>query len=286
MKVPIKSDSEVDIMRRGGKITSAALHAVKAATKAGISPLELDRVAEKVIREMGAESSFKRVPGYKYTLCACVNDTVVHGIPTETPLKAGDIFGIDVGSYLDGFHTDLSYSVIVMENGYWEPELEDMEKVRKGEWKVDFPTDPAALRDAKTVSLNEKKRFLSVGKLALIESIEQAKAGNHIGDISHILQTYLEGAGYGVVRELIGHGVGKDLHEPPQVPGRGKPGEGMVLKKGMVLAIEAIYSLGGPKVAFKNNDGWTIVTEDYSLAGLYEQSVAITDSEPEVLTVW
>jgi methionyl aminopeptidase len=140
--------------------------------------------------------------------------------------------------------------------------------------------------DAKHVSMEEKKKFLTVGKLALIEAIKKAIIGNHIGDISNVLQSHLEGAGYGVVRELIGHGVGKDLHEPPQVPGRGKPGDGLVLKEGMVLAIEAIYSMGSPRVAFKNNDGWTIVTEDYSLAGLYEQSVALLPSGPEVLTVW
>jgi methionyl aminopeptidase len=269
MKVPLKSSHDIHIMAEGGRITTAALRAVKKAVRPGITTLELDAIAEKTIKALGGESSFKRVPGYRWTICACVNDIVVHGIPTDEPLQVGDIMGIDVGAYLKGFHTDLSYSVLVTDDGFWEPTITTTISDLEG-----------------TDELTEKKRFLAVGRLALVEAIKKALVGNHIGDISNILQTHLEGAGYGVVRELIGHGVGKDLHEPPQVPGRGRAGEGMVLREGMVLAIEAIYTMGSPEVAFKNRDGWTIATADYSMAGLYEQSVAITPSGPQVLTEW
>lgn len=276
----MKSKEDVDIMRDGGKITTGALRAVKAAVRPGVTPIELDRIAEAKIKEMGGESSFKKVPGYKYTICSCLNDIVVHGIPQKEPLVVGDRMGIDVGAYFKGFHTDVSYSVLVTEEGFWEPEEVDMQ-VFRGSGIV-----RQSVTDVIDPSMEERKNFLTIGKLALLESIKQATVGNHIGDISNVLQTYLEGSGYGVVRELIGHGVGKDLHEPPQVPGRGKPGEGIILKEGMVLAIEAIYTLGKPGVAYKDNDGWSIATADYSLSGLYEASVAIKPEGPEVLTLW
>lgn len=277
MKIPLKTKEDIDIMREGGKITTAALRAVKASVRPGITPMELDKIAEATIKQMGGEASFKRVPGYKYTICSCLNDIVVHGIPQTEPLVVGDRMGIDVGAYYKGFHTDVSYSVLVTDNGYWEPEQADMALVTGDKQRVSDVINP---------TMDERKMFLTVGKLALLESIKQAIVGKHIGDISNVLQTYLEGAGYGVVKELIGHGVGKELHEPPQVPGRGKPGEGIILKEGMVLAIEAIYSLGKPGVAYKDHDGWSIATADYSLSGLYEASVALKSSGPEVLTLW
>jgi methionyl aminopeptidase len=279
MKVPIKTPEEVQIMREGGKITSAALRAMKNAVRAGATTLELDAIAESEIQRLGAEPSFKKVPGYKYSTCMSVNDVVVHGLPDSEPLVPGDIVGIDTGAFYKGFHTDLSYSVIVTEDGYWEPGEEDLAKVSTEGERI-------RRKEVLDVPLEERKKFLAVGMRALIESIPQAKVGNHIGDISAVLQDYLEGNGYGVVRELIGHGVGKELHEPPQVPGRGVRGEGMVLKEGLVLAIEAIYSYGKPGVAYKNDDGWSIATADYSLAGLYEQTVAITEHGGEVLTEW
>lgn len=279
MKVPIKTPEEIEIMREGGKITSAALRAVKQAVRPGVTTLELDAIAESEMRRLGAEPSFKRVPGYKYSTCMSVNDVVVHGLPDNEPLQPEDILGIDTGAFYKGFHTDLSYSVIVTDDGYWEPGEEDLQEIRgeaeSGKRKVPIE-----------VSLEDKKKFLAAGMKALKEAIPLAKIGNHIGDISAVLQKYLEGNGYGVVRELIGHGVGKELHEPPQVPGRGVVGEGMVLKEGLVLAIEAIYTFGKPGVAFKNNDGWSIATADYSLSGLYEQTVAITPTGGEVLTEW
>lgn len=279
MKVPLKTQEEIQIMREGGTITSAALRAMKKAVRAGVTTLELDSIAEKEIRRLGAIPSFQKVPGYKYSTCMSVNDVVVHGLPDNEPLKPGDIVGIDTGAYFKGFHTDLSYSLIVTENGFWEPGAKDLEKVT-------INGDKVRRKEVLDVPLEERKKFLAVGMKALIESIPQAKIGNHIGDISAVLQEYLEGNGYGVVRELIGHGVGKELHEPPQVPGRGVRGEGMVLKEGLVLAIEAIYSYGKPGVAYKNNDGWSIATADYSLAGLYEQTVAVTPHGGEVLTEW
>jgi methionyl aminopeptidase len=294
MKIPLKTESDIQIMREGGKITSAALRAVKSAVKPGITTLELDKIAEKTIIGLGAEPSFKKVPGYHFTLCTCVNDVVVHGVPDNVPLVVGDIVGIDVGAYLKGFHTDLSYSVIVTENGFWEPGEKEVAEIRKmlkeGKTKEERQKTKEGAVDSEQfegdISMDEKKIFLAVGMAALLDAREQARIGNHIGDISSVLQKYIEGFGYSVVRELIGHGVGKDLHEPPQVPGRGKVGEGMIMKEGLVLAIESIYTFGDPGVAFKNNDGWSIATADYSVSGLYEQSVAITAKGPEVLTAW
>jgi methionyl aminopeptidase len=277
MKIPIKTIEEVAIMREGGKITSAALRAVKKAVRPGMTTMQLDKIAEEEIHRLGGEPSFKKVPGYKYSTCMSVNDVVVHGLPDNEPLVVGDVLGIDTGAFLKGFHTDLSYSVIVTENGFWEPQKADVDAV---------VTYGPLMKSKESPTMEEKKKFLAVGMRALMEAISQAEIGNHIGDISAMLQKYLEGNGYGVVRELIGHGVGKELHEPPQVPGRGTPGEGMVLKEGLVLAIEAIYTYGKPGVAFKNNDGWSIATSDYSLSGLYEQTVAITASGAEVLTAW
>lgn len=277
--MPMKTPQDIALMREGGKITTAALRAVKKAVKAGVTTLELDAIAEAEIRRLGGVASFQKVPGYKFTTCMSVNDVVVHGLPDNVPLVPGDIVGIDTGAYFKGFHTDLSYSVIVTENGFWEPGEEDLAKV-KIEGQI------GKRRNVLDVGLEERKHFLAVGMKALIDSIPQAKFGNHIGDISVVLQEYIEGNGYGVVRELIGHGVGKDLHEPPQVPGRGVRGEGMVLKEGLVLAIEAIYSYGKPGVAYKNDDGWSIATADYSLSGLYEQTVVIGAAGGEVLTEW
>jgi len=294
MKIPLKSSKDIDIMREGGKITSAALRSVKSAVRVGVTTLELDKLAEKTIVGMGAEPSFKKVPGYHFTLCTCVNDVVVHGVPDNIPLSVGDIVGIDVGAYFRGFHTDLSYSVIVTEDGYWEPGLEDVEKVRKMLKEGNIPQENKQISQFERedgsmesdLSLDDKKLFLTVGMAALLDSTPKARIGNYIGDISSIIQKYVEGFGYGVVKELIGHGVGKDLHEPPQVPGRGKEGEGIVLKEGMVLAIESIYTHGEPGVAFKNHDGWSIASADYSVSGLYEQTVAITKLGAEVLTAW
>ena len=251
--IHIKTTQEIDIMRKGGKILSDVMWEVLKAAKPGVSELELDELAEKLIRERGGEPGFMKVPGYKYTVCVSTNDTVVHGIPTNYKLKKGDILGIDCGVYLEGFHTDMSESIIIGGN----------------------ETNPDAAN------------FLDTGKQALNLAIAQVKPGNHIGHISRTIQMIVEGGGYSVVRELIGHGVGRDLHEEPEVPGilRGQIEKTPLLKAGMVIAVEIIYNMGEKGVMhIGGGDDWTIKTQDGNLSGLFERTVAITDKGHEVLT--
>ena len=249
--IHIKTQKEVEIMAKGGKILSDVLFAVLAEAKPGVTELELDQLAEKMIRERGGEPGFMKVPGYKYTVCISTNDTVVHGIPTKYKLQKGDILGIDCGVYLEGFHTDMSESIIV---GGSE-------------------TNP------------EGAKLLDTGKQALNLAIEQVKPGNHIGHVSRTIQMIVEGAGYSVVRELIGHGVGRDLHEDPEVPGvlYGKIEKTPLLKPGMVIAVEIIYNMGKKGVMYAD-DEWTIKTQDGSLSGLFERTVAVTTNGHQILT--
>lgn len=252
--ITIKTPQEVAIMEKGGKILAETLFEVLQHAKPGVTELELDTLAEKLILEKGGEPGFKKVPGYHHTICVSTNDVVVHGIPTTYVLKAGDILGIDCGVYLDGFHTDMSESIVVGGS-------EDADK------KV--------------------ADFLDTGKRALELAIAQVKPGNHIGHISKTIQMIVEGGGYSVVRELIGHGVGRELHEEPEVPGylRGKIEKTPVLKEGMVIAVEIIYNMGRKEVEYAGkNDDWTIITADGSLSGLFERTVAVTKDGYKILT--
>jgi methionyl aminopeptidase len=254
--IHIKTPKEIEIMATGGKMLSETLSAVMEAARPGVSEKALDQLAEKLIREKGGEPGFMKVQGYKHTVCMSTNDVVVHGIPTEYLLQSGDVVGIDCGVFYKGFHTDMSESKIIGE------------RVKgKGE------SDP-------------KELFLLTGKRALEEAIKMAVVGNHVGDISRTIQTIVEGAGYSVVRGLVGHGVGKKLHEEPEVPGflSGSIAKTPVLKEGMVIAIEIIYNMGGKDVVYSNQDGWTIRTADKSLSGLFERTVAITKKGPRILT--
>ena len=252
--VKLRSEIELELMRESGRITGLALKEVLKNIKAGITGLELDKIAEEEMKSQGAQSSFKTVEGYSFTTCVTVNEQVVHGIPTTRVLKEGDIVSIDLGALYKGWHTDAAWSVIVSGQATGNRQQE------------------------------EKKKFLSVGEEALWLGIKQATDGNRIGDIAEAIQTKVEGSGYSIVRSLVGHGVGKELHEDPEVPGYGKKGIGMVLKKGMTIAIEVIYNMGKPQVLL-SNDGWTIVSADGSLTGLFEMSL-IVDKKPEVLTDW
>src|SRR3989344_3554295 len=252
--VKLRSEIELELMRESGRITGLALKEVLKNIKAGITGLELDKIAEEEMKSQGAQSSFKTVEGYSFTTCVTVNEQVVHGIPTTRVLKEGDIVSIDLGALYKGWHTDAAWSVIVSEQATGNRQQE------------------------------EKKKFLSVGEEALWLGIKQATDGNRIGDIAEAIQTKVEGSGYSIVRSLVGHGVGKELHEDPEVPGYGKKGTGMILRKGMTIAIEVIYNMGNKEVLL-NDDGWTIVSADGSLAGLFEMSV-IVDKKPEVLTDW
>ncbi|MDP3998797.1 MAG: M24 family metallopeptidase [bacterium] len=270
--IKIKTQEEIQVMAEGGRILGRVLtHLVKNA-RPGITTLELDREAEKEILEAGGEPSFKTVPRYKFTTCLCVNEVVVHGIPTDYRLQKGDILGIDVGLLYKGFHTDAAWTVIVgnQESRRRQDSLTS--------WRSSGPK-AAGVRD------QGGKRFLEVGKEALKKAISVAREGNHVGDISQAIQTVVEGAGYSVVRTLVGHGIGRKLHEDPEVPGfvTGKPEVSPLLREGMTLAIEVIYNMGSAEVTYRK-DGWTIASWDGSLSGLFEKTVAITKAEPIILT--
>lgn len=254
--IHIKTPKEIEIMAAGGKILSETLFAVMNAAKPGVSEKELDQMAEKFIRGKGGEPGFMKVQGYKHTVCMSTNDVVVHGVPTGYALQPGDIVGIDCGVFYKGFHTDMSETKIVSNP------------------KSQIPNH------------DKKELFLLTGKRALEQAIKVAKAGNHIGDISRTIQTIVEGAGYSIVRGLVGHGVGRNLHEEPEVPGflSGSIVKTPLLKEGMVIAIEIIYNMGGKDVVYSSQDGWTIRTADKSLSGLFERTVAITKNGPRILT--
>ena len=254
--IKIKTEKEIEIMKVSGRILAETLYEVLKHVKPGVSEKELDSLAEKLIIEKGAQPGFKKVPGYKHTICVSTNDVVVHGIPSDYKLKQGDIIGVDCGAYYQGFHTDMS------------------ETVRVGNSSLVGQDDEVA-------------KFLKVGKKALEEGIKAAKLGNHVGDISKAIQDIVEKqAGYSVVRSLVGHGVGKDLHEEPEVPGylTGSINKTPILKEGMVIAVEVIYNLGGNEVMHSDTDDWTIKTADGSLSGVFERTLAITKNGTVVLT--
>lgn len=250
----IKTEAELEIMARGGKILARIRDRLLDEVKVGTVPLQIDNLAKKLIQEAGGRPSFMTVKDYKWATCINVNDEVVHGIPGDKPLKEGDVVGLDVGLFYEGFHTDTSWTTVV----------------RSSQFAVD----------------RSKEKFLTVGKQALRNAISEARLGNRVGHISKAIQDTIEGAGYSVVRSLVGHGVGKKLHQPPQIPGilTRKIEDTLALQKGMVLAIEAIYNMGKPEITYKNNDGWTLATLDGSISGLFEETVAISQKGPIVLT--
>jgi len=243
----LKRDKEIKLMAKAGEITAKAMEAVAKKISPGVKTIELDKIAEDTIAKLGAESSFKKVKGYKHTICTTPNDWVVHGIPGEYKLKEGDIIGIDLGAYYKGFHSDMAQT---------------------------FPVGEIS---------KEAERFLGVGRTALEEAIKKVNQGNRIGDISSTIQKFVEGGGYSVVRELVGHGVGRELHEDPLIPGVGKEGKGPKIEKGMVLAIEVIYNKGVKEIQLLP-DQWSITTKDREIAGLFERTVAVTEKGTLVLT--
>jgi methionyl aminopeptidase len=252
--IHIKSDEQVAKMRIGGKMLSQTLMASLEKIKPGVSELEIDGFAERTIVQKGGEPGFKKVKGYHNTICVATNEIVVHGIPTKRTFEAGDVVCIDCGVYYGGLHTDMAETIYLND-----------------------PKDPLK---------KEKLQFLGVGRKALTEAIAVAKPGNRIGDISKTIQDIVEGAGYSVVRNLVGHGVGKELHEDPEVPGflEGDIRKTPVLKENMTIAIEVIYAMGKPDVSYASDDGWTIKTADNSLSAVFERTVLITKGMPEILT--
>lgn len=247
-----RSKQELELMRESGRISAVALKKVVESIAVGITGLEIDAIAAKFIKREGGELAFTKVEDYQWTTCITINDQVVHGIPTKRKVAPGDIVSVDLGAVYKGWYTDTAWSVLVKSG------------------------------DAQDV---EKEKFLRTGEDALWSAIKKTTVGNSVGDISNAIQSKIEGGGYSVVKSLVGHGVGKELHEEPEVPGIGKPGTGLILQAGMTLAIESIYTQGLPDVVLED-DGWTISSEDGSWGGLYEMTVIVGDIEAEVITDW
>ncbi len=247
-----KSKQDIEKIGEGGKILRSILKQTGAMVKPGISTWELNKFAEKEIAKAGGRAAFKGYGSkdnpFPSGLCTSVNSAVVHGIPTKNPLREGDIVGLDIGMEFKGLYTDTAITVPVG-------------KVSK-----------------------DVQRLLTVTEQALAAGIKSARVGNRIGDISAAVQAFADKAKLGVVRDLVGHGVGYDVHEDPQVPNYGRAHTGRELKEGMVIAIEPMFTLGGHKLAYDAEDGWTISTADDSYAAHFEHTVAITKDGPLILT--
>ncbi|AZR74738.1 type I methionyl aminopeptidase [Anoxybacter fermentans] len=245
--IVIKSEREIWLMREVGRIV-AETHALLAEIiKPGITTAEIDRIAEEYILKCGAKPAFKGYQGFPATVCVAINEEVVHGIPGKRRLEEGDIIGLDIGAYKNGYYSDAARTLPV---GKVSPEA---------------------------------KKLIEVTKESLDRGIVQAIAGNRLTDISHAIQSYAESHGFSVVRQYVGHGIGRKMHEAPQVPNYGQPGRGPRLKKGMTFAIEPMINAGGYEVKVLS-DGWTVVTADGSLSAHFEDTIAITDEKPLILT--
>jgi methionyl aminopeptidase len=246
-KIIYKTEEDIELIRQSSLLVGKTLAEVAKIIKPGVTTLDLDKVAEEFIRDNGAIPGFLGMYDFPNTLCTSANEAVVHGIPNNKPLQNGDIISVDCGVLMNEFYGDVAYT---FEVGEVKPEI---------------------------------KKLLSVTKECLKRAIEQAVAGNRIGDIGYAVQKHAEENGYGVVRELVGHGLGKDLHEEPQVPNYGKRGNGLQLKKGMVIAIEPMINLGKRDVR-THEDGSTIITVDGSVSAHFEHDIAIRKGKAEVLS--
>lgn len=246
--IELKSEREIRYMREAGRIVAAVLRELAAALRPGITTAELDRLAERLIREAGAEPAFKGYQGFPASICTSINDEVVHGIPSpHRVIREGDLVSIDVGARYHGYYGDSAATFAV---GEVSPEA---------------------------------RRLLEVTRESLARGIAAARAGNRLGDIGYAVQEYVEAAGFSVVRDYAGHGIGRAMHEDPQVPNYGQPGTGLRLRPGLVIAIEPMVNAGGHAVR-TDPDGWTVRTADGSLSAHFEHTVLITAGGPEVLT--
>jgi methionyl aminopeptidase len=244
----LKSPEEVGKIQQAGRIVAEVLKELKEQVKPGVTTLDLDEIAEKGIRKRGGQPAFKGYRGFPATLCASVNNEIVHGIPSKRTLQEGDIIGLDLGAIVDGYYGDAAITVAV---GALRPEVQ---------------------------------RLVTVTEESLYKGIDQMKVGNRLSDVSHAVQEHVEAAGFSVVKDFVGHGIGQSLHEEPQLPNFGKPGQGPRLRPGMVLAIEPMVNMGKDGVLVLS-DHWTAVTEDGSLSAHFEHTVAITESGPVILTL-
>lgn len=244
----LKSPDQIDKMRKAGRVVAEMLDACEAAAKPGVTTADLDRVARDVLAKRNAKSNFLNYHGYPAVICTSPNDVIVHGIPGTYRLEDGDLVSIDCGAIIEGWHGDAARTIAVGEIS------------------------------------EEARKLIRVTEESLWAGIQHVRKGARLSDIGHAVQTVAEGAGFSVVREYVGHGIGRAMHEEPQVPNYGEPGKGIKLKVGHVLAVEPMVNLGGPDTQL-NDDGWTVVTADGMLSAHFEHSIAVTDDGPEVLTV-
>ena len=247
--ISLKSRREIECMRTAARILGAALDKVGKAVKPGISTKELDQIAEDVILSSGAAAAFKGYRGFPAAICASINDEVVHGIPSKRCLSEGDIFSVDVGVFYNGYYSDAARTFPV------------------GEVK------------------SEARGLIEATQGSFYAGIDAIQPGAHLGDLSAAIQNYAESRGFSIVRDFVGHGIGSELHEDPQIPNFGKPGTGPLLENGMTLAIEPMVNIGTWQVKVQDNQ-WTVVTADGSLSSHYENTIAIIDEKVEILTEW
>ncbi len=245
--IVLKSQDELQVMGEAGRLVAQTHAVVAAAIKPGITTASLDALAEQYIRDHSALPSFKGYNGFPATICASINEVVVHGMPGPRILQEGDIIGLDIGAILDGFHGDMART---------------------------YPVGEIS---------GKAERLLWVTQKALEQGVAAAVVGNRLSDIGHAVQSFVEAQGLSVVRDFVGHGIGRSMHEPPQIPNFGRPGRGPRLKPGMVLAIEPMVNVGGWEVVVLS-DNWTVITADRSLSAHFEDTVAVTEDGPLTLT--
>lgn len=245
----LKTDEEIELMRESNRLVGMTHGELSKHIRPGITTLELDKIADEFIRDHGAIPSFLGYGGFPNSICTSVNEHVVHGIPNNIPLKDGDIISVDCGTIKNGYNGDSAYTFCV--------------------------GDVA----------EEVKELLRVTRKSLYIGIEQAKEGNRIGDIGNAIQSYCEKLGYSVVRELVGHGIGRDMHEAPEVPNYGRRGTGPLIKNGMCIAIEPMINMGSKNVVFEN-DGWTVRTKDRKPSAHFEHTIAVRNGKAEILSTF
>ena len=244
-----KSPAEIDKMAAAGAVLVKTMDLLAGKVRAGVTTLELDRAAERFIRSQGATPAFKGYRGFPGSICASPNHMVVHGIPGKFKLKRGDVLSVDIGVVLDGWVADAARTFAVGE------------------------VSPVA------------SKLLEVTEGSLLQAVDRCRPGNRLGDVSHAIQEHVEAGGFSIVRSLVGHGIGRSMHEEPQIPNYGPPGKGVPLEEGMVLAVEPMVTAGRHMVRM-GDDGWAIYSQDGSLAAHFEFTIAVTAHDPRILTPW
>jgi methionyl aminopeptidase len=248
--IKLKTPEQLDQMAASGRVQAKALQLAMNKARPGVTTAEIDEAVEKFIRSQGGVPSFKGYKGFPGSICASVNDMVVHGIPGPQRLEKGDLLSVDIGVTLDGWVSDAAVTIPI-----------------GGESTV------------------VEEQLLETTKQALFDAVDQCQVGNHLGDVSHAVQQRVEGAGFSVIRELIGHGVGQEMHEEPQVPNHGTPGTGPELQEGLVIAVEPMVNVGAADIVM-GDDGWAVYSKDGSPTAHFEFTIAITKDGPRILTPW